>query len=215
MFVKDYMTRHPIMISPDTSAAESQQIMTESNIRHLPVVGDGKRILGLISRERLRIPPTHLGSLNVWEISRYLNELRAKDVMVKKKDLITIDQNATLERAAQTMINNKVGCLLVLEEDIVVGIITEIDMMTQLTELLGGNEPGVRVTIRVPNIQGELAKISGAISEQGWNIYASGGVNTPKDPSQWDFVIKVRDVTKEELIAVLDKIDGQEIIDIR
>ncbi|NQS92454.1 MAG: CBS domain-containing protein [Chloroflexi bacterium] len=215
MLVKDYMTRHPIMISPDTSAAESQQIMTKNNIRHLPVIGDGKRILGLISRERLRIPPTDLGSLNVWEISRYLNELRAKDVMVKKKDLITIEPDATMEDAAKKMIDDKVGCLLVIEEDIVVGIITEIDMLIQLNDILGGNEPGVRITIRVPNVQGELAKIASAISDQGWGIYASGGLATPKDPSHWDVVLKVRNVKKEDLVAVLEKIEGQEIIDVR
>ena len=146
MLVKNYMTRHPIMISPETSAAEAQQIMSENQIRHLPVAGDGKRVLGLISRERLRIPPTDLGSLNVWEISRFLTGLRVKDVMVKKEDLVTIEPNATLEDAAKKMIEDKVGCLLVLEEEIVVGVITEIDMLAQLTELLGGNEPGVRVT---------------------------------------------------------------------
>jgi len=215
MLVKNYMTRHPIMISPETSAAEAQQIMSENQIRHLPVAGDGKRVLGLISRERLRIPPTDLGSLNVWEISRFLTGLRVKDVMVKKEDLVTIEPNATLEDAAKKMIEDKVGCLLVLEEEIVVGVITEIDMLAQLTELLGGNEPGVRVTVRVPNTQGELAKISGAISDQGWGIYASGGVQTPKDPSHWDVVLKVRNVNKEELVAVLEKIKGQEIIDIR
>ena len=73
MLVKDYMTRHPIMIAPDTPAVDAQNLMIENNVRHLPVVGDGKRLLGLITRERLRVPPTDLGSLNVWEISRFRN----------------------------------------------------------------------------------------------------------------------------------------------
>ena len=51
MFVKDYMTRHPIMIAPDTRVIEAQKLMGENNIRHLPIVGDGKRILGLVTRE--------------------------------------------------------------------------------------------------------------------------------------------------------------------
>jgi acetoin utilization protein AcuB len=215
MLVNDYMTKHPIMISPTTSAAEAQKIMTENKIRHLPVVGDGKRVMGLISRQRLRIPPTDLGSLNVWEISRYLNELQAKDVMVKKDDLVTTSQDATLEDAAQLMIEYRVGCLLVLDDNVVVGIITEVDMMTQLAELLGGNEPGVRVTMRMPNKKGQLAALMGAISAEGWGIYASGGGKTPKDPEHWDCVIKVRNVPKDKLIAVLEKVEGQEIIDVR
>jgi acetoin utilization protein AcuB len=215
MLVKDYMTRHPIMISPETSAAEAQQIMSENKIRHLPVVGDGKRVLGLISRERLRIPPTDLGSLNVWEITRYLNELKAKDVMVKKKDLITTNQDTTLEDAAELMISNKVGCLPVLEENIVVGIITEVDMMAQLTSLLGGNVPGVRVTVRMPNKKGELVKLTSTVTNLGGGIYTSGGVQTPKDPDHWDYVIKVRNVDKDKLVAAIEEIDSQEVIDVR
>jgi acetoin utilization protein AcuB len=163
----------------------------------------------------LRIPPTDLGSLNVWEISRYLNELKAQDVMVKKKDLITTDQETTLEDAAVLMITNNVGCLPVVEDNIVVGIITEVDMMAQLAGLLGGNVPGVRVTMRMPNIKGELVKLTSTVTDLGGGIYASGGLQSPKDPDHWDCVIKVRNVPEKKLIAALEKIDSQEIIDVR
>lgn len=215
MLVKDYMTRHPVMVDPDMSIVEAQNIMSETQVRHLPVTGEGKRLVGLITRQRMRIPPTELASLNVWEITRFLSNLCVRDVMVKRKDVITTTPDATLEEAAKIMIDNKIGSLPVLEGDIVIGIITEIDMMTQLTDLLGGNEPGVRVTIRMPNRKGELAKATGAISDQGWGIYASGGVKTPKDPDHWDCVIKVRGVAQQELVNVLKTIEGQEIIDVR
>ena len=215
MLVKDYMTRHPVLVDPEMSIVEAQSIMAETKVRHLPVVGNGKRLQGLITRQRMRIPPTELASLNVWEITRFLSNLKVKDVMVKRKDVITIQSDIALEEAAKMMVENKIGSLPVIEDEVVIGIITEIDMMVQLTELLGGNEPGVRVTIRMPNVKGELAKTTKAISDQGWAIYASGGVQTPKDPDHWDCVIKVRDVSKEELTAVLEKIEDQEIIDIR
>lgn len=215
MLVKDYMTRHPVMVDPDMSIVEAQNIMSETQVRHLPVTGEGKRLVGLITRQRMRIPPTELASLNVWEITRFLSNLCVRDVMVKQKNVITTTPDATLEEAAKIMIDNKIGSLPVLEGGIVIGIITEIDMMTQLTDLLGGNEPGVRVTIRMPNRKGELAKATGAISDQGWGIYASGGVKTPKDPDHWDCVIKVRGVSQQELVNVLNTIEGQEIIDVR
>ncbi len=215
MFVKDYMTRHPIMVHAETTIIEAQSIIAENNIRHLPVVGDGKRLQGLITRQRMRIPPTELASLNVWEITRYLSNLRVKDVMVKKKDVITISENATLEDAAKLMITKKIGSLLVLEKDVVMGIITDVDMMVQLTDLLGGNQTGVRVTIRMPNKKGELAKLMQAISEQGWGIFASGGLQTRKDPDHWDCVVKVRNVSRDDLVSVLEQIEGQEIIDVR
>lgn len=215
MFVRDYMTRHPVMAEPSMSIVEAQGIMAEMQVRHLPVVETGKRLVGLVTRQTMRIPPTELASLNVWEITRFLSNLKLEDVMVKRANVVTTQPDVALEEAAQTMIANKVGCLPVLEDDVVIGIITEIDMMAQLADLLGGNVPGVRATIRMPNKKGELAKVTGAISSQGWGIYASGGVRTPKDPDHWDCVLKVRDVPKEDLLAVLKTIEGQEVIDVR
>jgi acetoin utilization protein AcuB len=215
MFVKDYMTRHPVMVEPTMSVVEAQGIMAETKVRHLPVTGSGKQLAGLVTRERMRIPPTELASLNVWEITRLLSNLAVKDVMVKAEDVITIEPDATLEDAAQVMVENKIGGLPVLEEGVVVGIITEIDLMVQLGDLLGGRVSGVRVTVRVPDRIGEFAKITSAIASQGWGIYASGGVPAPKRPGYWDCVVKVQDVPKDELVAVLEKIEGQELIDVR
>ena len=215
MFVKDYMTRHPIMIAPDRPESEAQNLMIENNVRHLPVVGDGKRLLGLVTRERLKVPPTDLGSLNVWEISRFLSNLKVSDVMIKLSDLFLIDPDTTLEDAARLMCQQKVGSLLVVEDEAVVGIITEVDMLAELSNLLGGNVKGVRVVVRVPDQVGEFAKVTSAITAQGWGIYASGGVPSPKRPGYWDLVVKVREVPKDDLLAVLSKIEGQEVIDIR
>lgn len=215
MLVKDCMTRHPIMISPETPALKAQNTMIENAVRHLPVVGDGKLLVGLITRETLMVPPSDLGSLNVWEISRMLSNISCEDVMIKGDALVTIDPEATLESAAELMIKQKVGCLPVIEEEIVVGIITEVDMLAKLAELLGSGVEGVRATVRVPNKIGEYAKIFSAVSEQGWGIYACGGAATPKDPESWDIVIKVRRASLDEMQKVLEKIEGQEIIDIR
>ncbi len=110
MFVRDYMTKHPVMVEPTISIVEAQGIMAEARIRHVPVVDTGKRLVGLLTRERLRIPPAELSSLNVWEITRFLSNLRAQAVMVKPKDLVTIGPDATIEDAAQTMARHKVGC---------------------------------------------------------------------------------------------------------
>ena len=215
MLVKDYMTRHPIMVPPKMPAAEAQKIMVENKVRHIPVVGDGKRPLGLVTRQRLRIPPAELGSLNVWEITRYLSELKVKDVMVKTKDLYTITPDATIESAAQLMVENKVSCLPVVEDNVVVGILTETDMLVQLAELLGGYVPGVRVTVRLPNRVGGYAKVTSAIAAKGWGMYATGSVASPRREGFWDIVLKVRDATEEEMVAVLEQLEDCEIVDVR
>jgi len=92
----------------------------------------------LMTRERLRIPPADLGSLNMWEITRYLSELKVKDIMVTEKDLLTIGPAATVEEAAKTMAEHRYGCLPVVEENVVVGIITETDLLVKLQTCWAG-----------------------------------------------------------------------------
>jgi acetoin utilization protein AcuB len=215
MLVKDYMTRHPLMAEPTMPIIEAQRYMGENRIRHLPVVGDGKRLLGLVTRHTLLVDPGRLGSLDLWEIARTLTGLRVRDVMIKAKDVITIGQDATIEEAACLMVEKKIGGLPVLEDGIVIGIITDTDLLAQLMEMMATNEHGVRVTVRQPNQRGELARLVGAISAQGWGILALGGSSTPKDETKWDAVIKIGNVPKEKVVAALETLENKEIVDVR
>lgn len=88
-------------------------------------------------------------------------------------------------------------------------------MLAELSNLLGGNVKGVRVVMRMPDQVGEYAKVTAAISKQGWGICTSGGLPSPKKPGYWDMVIKIRNVPKDNLVAVLKKVEGQEVIDVR
>lgn len=218
MLVKDYMTRHPIMIEPHKRALEAQQIMVENGVRHLPVVGDGKILLGLVTNQCLRIPPEKLASLEVWEITRYLSSLTVEKIMVEKgKDLITVNPTATLEDAANLMIHHKIDALPVVDDDeVVFGVLTEIDLLGELRELLGATDPGWRITVRIPSgAIGEYAKLTIPITERGWCIMAMGSVRTPKDPDHWDMVLKVTGCEKDELVALVNSNPGHELIDIR
>jgi acetoin utilization protein AcuB len=209
------MTRHPLLVEPAMSILDARRFMLEQNIRHLPVVGDGKRLLGLVTQQRLLVDPGRLASLDVWDITRYLSGLKVSDVMIKIRDVVTTDQDTTIEDAARLMVERKVGSLPVLEGDVVVGIITDADMLATLMEMMGTCEPAVRVTVRMPDIRGELAKLVGAIAAQGWGILALAGTPTPRDPTKWDAVVKIRYRTKDEVVAVLAGIPGQEIVDAR
>lgn len=215
MLVKDYMTEDPPVVGPTMSIVEAQRFMGENRVRHLPVVGDGKRLVGLVTRQSFLVDPRRLGSLDVWEITRCLSGLVIKDVMIRPKDVVVVQPNATIEEAARVMVENKIGCLPVLEERIVVGLITDVDLLAQLMEMMATREPGVRVTVRMPNVKGELARLVGTIAVQGWGITACGGTTALKDPSKWDAVLKFRNVAKEEIIAVLESVEGQEIVDVR
>ena len=91
MLVKDYMMKHPPMVGSDMSIVDAQHLMNENAIQYLPVVKDGKRLVGLLTRESMLINPGRLSSLDVWDIAHYLANLKVKDVMIKRRDLVTIE----------------------------------------------------------------------------------------------------------------------------
>ena len=216
MLVKDYMTRHPIMIEPSRPVVEAQRLMGENNIRHLPVVADGKRLLGLLTRQRLAIRPDQLGSMDVWELTRYIQDLTVGKVMIKGPELCTLAPDATIEEAADLMIAKKISGVPVVESDnVVVGIITETDLLIELRDLLGAIDPGWRAVVRVPDRDGEFRKLIRVISDKGWGIMALGSVRSPKRPDHWDLIVKVRHCRRDELVEAIGQIEDQELVDLR
>jgi len=211
MLVKDYMTRHPILIPPETAAT----LMTENNVRHLPVVGDGKRLLGLVTGQRLALKPDDLGSLNVWEITRYVSDLKVGQLMLEAHEVHTIGSDRTIERAARIMAEHKIGCLPVIDDDVVVGILSEVDMLRCLQDMLGFTMEGVRVTMRMPDQEGEFAKLTTFIANEGWGITGIGGFPTPRRPGYYDVVLKICQVTSNQVQDKLKHIEGQEVVDVR
>ncbi len=215
MLVKDYMTRHPIMIPADMRIADAQRLMVDNNIRHLPVVGDGKRLVGIITRQRLAIAPEQLLSLDVWEITRYLSTLTVGKVMLTGSDLKTIGPDATLEEAADLLLRNKISGLTVVEGGVVVGMLTDTDLLLELMNLLGAIDTGWRIVMRVPDRQGEFSRLMRAITERGWGVMAMGSTRTPRQPDKWDLILKVRRAERGELMEVLQGLHEQEIVDVR
>jgi len=210
------MVRHPILIPPSMRAQEVERIMAENNIRHLPVVTSGKRLAGLMTRQRLALNPADMSSLNVWEISRYLSGLKVQDLMIGAPDVITITPDRTIERAAKIMSERKIGCLPVVEDGgVVVGILTEIDLLNAFQAMLGLPSEGVRVTMRMPDRRGEFIKLAAVMIEHGWGIMGIGSFPSPRNPGFYDVVVKVQGCTLDEVREAVSAVPGHSIVDIR
>ncbi|HMQ51390.1 MAG TPA: CBS domain-containing protein [Anaerolineae bacterium] len=217
MFVKDCMTRHPVMVPPEMPVTEAQQVMTDHQIRHLPVVGDGKRLVGLITPQRLTLKTDTMASLDVWEITRYISHLKVRDVMLKSvaHQIITTTPETTVEMAAREMTEHKVGCLPVLEDGVVVGIISQIDLLAALQEMLGLPSLGVRVTMRMPNTKGQFAALTAAVAKHGLGIMGIGSFPSRRQPGYYDMVLKIPNASLEEVREIMSQVPEQEIVDIR
>lgn len=218
MLVKNHMTPHPITVHPEEPINDAQQLMRENGIKHLPVVDSGKCLIGILTPSRFSITAEKTTSLDVWEITNRLSQIIVGDVMVTGNNVISTHPQATLEEATRIIIENNITGLPVVSDRIVVGIITQTDLLAQLYYLLGGDESGWRVVLRMPDRKGDhqLGKTYNVITNQGWSIRALGGAKAKDAPGKWDAIVKIRYCdSKEDLLAVLSSLKDQEILDIR
>ncbi|HLF28133.1 MAG TPA: CBS and ACT domain-containing protein [Anaerolineae bacterium] len=201
MLVKERMSRHPVLSAPDLSISDALNLMKQEHIRRLPVVDKHGRLVGIVSdKDLLHAAPSPATSLSVWEITYLLGKIKVEDVMTKK--VITVTEDTPLEDAARIMVDNKIGGLPVVHTGAVVGIITETDLFKTFMELLGGREKGVRITSLVPEVPGELAKITQAVATAGGNIIALVQFQGT-DSTNRQVMIKVAGINKERLLETL------------
>jgi acetoin utilization protein AcuB len=147
----------------------------------------------------------------MWEVTYLMSQVTVKEAMTE--DVITTAEDTPLEEAARTMFDKKIGCLPVVRDGTVVGIITESDLFEAFLELFGGHEKGVRLTALAPYYKGSLADIATKITEAGGLILALN-VSEGEDPSNWGCTLKVTDIGKDELLDVIEPL-VVEVVDVR
>jgi acetoin utilization protein AcuB len=212
MLVGNRMTRNPITVSPDESIAGALDRMRRENVHRFPVVNKKKELVGIVTHtDLLYASPSSVTSLNVWEVTYLLNQVKVREAMTK--EVVTVDEDYPIEDAARLMQKNQISGLPVMRDGLVVGIITESDIFKIFLELMMAREKGVRLTVLAPYFKGSLAQISSAITEKGGLILA---LNTflGEDPTNWGCHLKVADISKDELIQAVEPLIVK-ILDVR
>jgi acetoin utilization protein AcuB len=114
MRMKDVMSKNVVSVAPTTAIAVASEKLRNDEIDHLVVV-EGKRVVGVVAgRDMLRVRD-----------DRPVSEVMSRRVA-------TIGPDATLRRAAGIMRGRAVGCLPVVDDGEVVGIVTTSDLLTAL-----------------------------------------------------------------------------------
>ena len=122
--VSRYMTREPYSIGPTASLARAKDMMTRHDIRHLPVVEDGK-LLGVIGSGDVRVVEAVPGiSLDHVELAQVMSPARY------------VWGETPLDEVATVMSDNKAECVVVMGGQGVQGIFTAVDAMRALADLL-------------------------------------------------------------------------------
>ena len=126
------MTTDLITIQPTATLADARALMKEHRIRHLPVVGENHELVGLLSQSDVLAATDSI--LRDMENRIHASDVRVSDVMVTR--IATVDEHASLRQAALFLETRRIGCLPVVTEGRLVGIITDTDFVGVAINLL-------------------------------------------------------------------------------
>ncbi len=159
MKVKNWMVTRLITASPENTVEDAIQLMKINSIRHLPIVGEGNKLVGFVTESNLR-PYVHPDKL----------KLPLKEVMILNP--ITVDPETTIDEAAKLIYKYKIGGLPVISRGKLVGIITITDILEAFIELMGILRASCRLDV-IPQ-EDDLDEVLEVIKKDGGKIISIG-----------------------------------------
>ena len=162
MKIHSLMIPDPITITANATIGEAIELMKINSIRHLPVVTNGKTLVGFLT----------LADLKQGLIPSMLGDLTLHDLMIK--DPITVSPDDEIEIAAQLIYKNKIGGMPVVKGNQLVGIITATDILRTFIDMMGILSSTSRIDVVIGDKAGGLKKALQIINDKGGDIINVG-----------------------------------------
>lgn len=208
MFVINRMTKNPMTVTDDTKVDEVAHLMKKHNFRRLPVVDDGKLVGFLSDSDLMRVAPSPATTLSRYEINSLLAKICVRDIM--KKDVVSVNVDATIEEAALIMYKNKIGGMPVVSNmGAVVGVITETDIFKTFVDVMGLADGKTRITLEVTDKIGVVKDIAEIFGQAGVSIDSL--ITCKKEDNKYEIVIR-GDITNIDDIKAKLEAKGYKVV---
>lgn len=208
MFVINRMTKNPMTVTADTKVDEVAHLMKKHNFRRLPVVDDGKLVGFLSDSDLMRVAPSPATTLSRYEINSLLAKICVRDIM--KKDVVSVNVDATIEEAALIMYKNKIGGMPVVSNmGAVVGVITETDIFKTFVDVMGLADGKTRITLEVTDKIGVVKDIAEIFGQAGVSIDSL--ITCKKEDNKYEIVIR-GDITNIDDIKAKLEAKGYKVV---
>lgn len=202
MKVRDRMSENVKTVGFDTNISAAFSLMKENNIRRLPVVEKGK-VVGIVTLSDLnQAAPSSATTLSIHELNYLLAKTKIKDILPKKQKVITISPENYIETAAKKMRSSQVSGLPVIEDDKLVGIVTETDIFDAFIDILGVKKTHSRIDLYTADRPGTIASIAGLIAARGKNI-SNTVVYFDTKKEKYKMIIRIEELDCEDVFAEL------------
>lgn len=133
ILVRDVMTRDVVTLGRNDKLLVADDLMRLGRIRHLPVVDESGELVGIVSQRDL----FHSGLIKALGYGTHAQRQALDMVVVKeamRTQVMTTGLDTPLREAAKVMLDRKIGCLVVLDQGRIAGILTESDFVKLVAE---------------------------------------------------------------------------------
>jgi len=131
--VTEIMMGSPVTLRPEDTLDLANDVISLGRIRHIPVV-DAGRLVGLLSeRDLMGAAASHVFGLKQKSKSALLKSVLIRDVM--KKRVVTVAPESSIKDAAHLMADKKIGCVPVVRDGAIVGLVTTTDILRYVERL--------------------------------------------------------------------------------
>lgn len=125
--VREIMMGSPVTLKPEDTLDLANDVISLGRIRHIPIV-DGSRLVGIVTeRDLIGAAAEKIFGLKRKSKSALLKTVLIKEVM--KKRVITAAPDTPIKDVAHLMADKKIGCVPVVSDGMVVGLVTTTDIL--------------------------------------------------------------------------------------
>lgn len=200
MIVEEMMQKKVLTLQPTHTIKDAILVLRENKIRHLPITDLEGKVIGIISdRDIKQATPSNILDHNDNELMTI-----SLDKIMTKNPIIGHPLDF-VEEVATIFYDQQIGCLPIVSQEKLVGIVTETDLLYKYIELTGAHQPGSHIEVRVPNKPGILFEVSKVFHDHSANVLSVLVYPDAKSEENKILVFRVKTMNPLQIIEDIRK----------
>lgn len=159
------MQKNTVTIHAEETIGTALKLMLEKDVRYLPVVDDNGNLLGLVTDREVKD-----ASPSIFHQNEHPEDFEKPVSTIMKNAIFTAHPLDIAEELSTIFYEHNISCIPVLEDNKLVGLVTEREMLHAFIQLTGTHQPGSHLEVAVPNEAGQLAKVASVLKDFHLNI---------------------------------------------
>jgi acetoin utilization protein AcuB len=165
VIVQNMMQVNTVTIHAEETIGTALKLLLEKDVRYLPVVDDNDNLLGLVTDREVKD-----ASPSIFHQNEHPEDFEKPVSTIMKNAVFTAHPLDIAEELSTIFYEHNISCIPVLEDNKLVGLVTEREMLHAFIQLTGTHQPGSHLEVAVPNEAGQLAKVASVLKDFHLNI---------------------------------------------